>query len=111
MLNLKDVTDLINEHAETIGEELMAALGERLLEMDIPVDTTELDSIKAELEAERAGRAEDKKSYLERINKFIYGGDPGPGPEPEKNEETDVVEETDTIEVEDLYEELYGGDE
>lgn len=115
MLNLSDVTAIINEHAETIGAEVMAAIGEKLLESDVAVDTTELDNVRAELEAkaaeletERAGREADKQSYLDRINKFIYGGDPGPGPEPEVKEELEVEE---AVEIEDPYEELYGGNE
>lgn len=105
MLKLEDVTEIINE--KIADEALKAEIGVGLLEKNLPdPDTSEIDSLRAELEAERSGRAEDKKAYVERINKFIYGGDPGPGPEPEVKEELEVE---DAVEIEDPYEELYGG--
>lgn len=107
MLNLEDVTKVINEHV--MDEEAKAAIGVALLEANLPdPDTSELDNLRAELENERNGRAADKANYVERINKFIYGGDPGPGPEPEVKEELEVEE---AVEIKDPYEELYGGNE
>lgn len=93
MLNLEDVIAIINEHVA--DEESKAEIGVKLLEKDIPSDNSELESLRAELEAERSGRAADKASYVERINKFIYGGDPGPEDpgdpgEPETNDEEAV---------------------
>lgn len=91
MLNLEDVTAIINEHVA--DEESKAEIGVKLLEKDLPdPDNSELESLRAELEAERSGRAADKASYVERINKFIYGGDPGPEDpgEPETHDEEAV---------------------
>lgn len=93
MLNLEDVTKVINEHVT--DEEAKAAIGVALLEANLPdPDTSELDNLRSELENERNGRAADKAEYVERINKFIYGGDPGDAkPEEVPYEEDAAVEE------------------
>lgn len=93
MLKLEDVTGIINEHVT--DEDAKAAIGVALLEANLPdPDTSELDNLKAELENERNGRAADKAEYVERINKFIYGGDPGDAkPEEAPDEEGEAVEE------------------
>lgn len=98
MLKLDEVTAIINEHIQ--DEEVKAEIGVKLLEKDLPdPDNSELESLRAELEAERTGRAADKASYVERINKFIYGGDPGE----DKPEDAPVVEE-DAVETKSFYE-------
>lgn len=92
MLNLDDVTKIIGEHVT--DEEAKAAIGVALLEANLPdPDTSEIDQLKADLEAERTGRAKDKAEYVERINKFIYGGDPGDAEPEVQSEETEAVEE------------------
>lgn len=104
MLNLEEVTAIIKEHEEALGDEAMAAIGVALLEKDMPVDTSEIESLKAQLEEEKSGRAADKKEYVDRINKFIYGGDPGGEPPKDPEPENTVVEEKS------FYERMYGED-
>lgn len=69
------LTDMLGNYKEKLGDELMAEIGVKILEMDEPdPDTSELDKLKADLEAERAGRAEEKKNYTDIMNRFIYNG-------------------------------------
>lgn len=69
------LTDMLGNYKEKLGDELMAEIGVKILEMDDPdPDTSELDRLKADLEAERAGRAEEKKNYTDIMNRFIYNG-------------------------------------
>lgn len=92
MLKLEEVTAIINEHVQ--DEEAKANIGVALLEKDLPESTNEeMDKLKAELDAERAAREADKASYIERINRFIYGGDPGTDKPSETTTDEEVVEE------------------
>lgn len=92
MLKLEEVTAIIKEHVQ--DEEAKANIGVALLEKDLPESTNEeMDKLKAELDAERAAREADKASYIERINRFIYGGDPGTDNPSETTTDEEVVEE------------------
>lgn len=113
MLKIEDVLELLTPHNELIGDEALAELKLALMEKDVAVDMSEIDNLKAELEAERNGRAEDKaaydgriKDFNDRFDRFVHGGDPGPGPEPEVIEE--VVEEVAEEVKEDFFERMYG---
>lgn len=106
MLKLEDVTEIIKGHEETLGSDAMAEIGVKLLEKDVPdASSDEFEKMKKELEDERAGRAADKQEYVDRINKFIYGGDPGG--EPPK---PDPVKQDPVVEEKSFYERMYKED-
>lgn len=109
MVSVEDVLEIITPHADVIGEENMAALKLAIMEKDVEMDTTEIDNLKAELEAERTGRADDKTAYDAKIKDFNERFDrlvKGKAPE----DVAEVIEE-DAVVIEDPYEELYGGKE
>lgn len=113
MLKIENVLDILAPHNETIGAEAAMALKLALMEAD--VDMPDLEALNGELEAERAGRAEDKAAYEakikefdERITKFIRGEDPDPGVAAEVVEE--VAEEVAEEVTEDFFERMYGGE-
>ena len=114
MLDMKDVLEILSPHNDLIGLEGMAALKLALMEKDVEVDTSEIDRLKSELEAEKKGREDEKSAYdaaildfNTRFDRLIKGKNP--------EEVTDIVDEvidTPTVEDdEDLYEALYGGNE
>lgn len=112
MLDIKDVLEIVTKHSEVIGEEGMAELKLSLMEKDVPGD----EALKAELEAEKAGREEDKANYESRIkefndrfDKFIRGEDPEPSEE-EQEEEVDVEEDV-VVSEDDFYDRMYGKEE
>lgn len=100
------VTDLISKYSDQLGDEAMAEIAEAILEADVPLDTTEIDALRTELQAEKDGRAADKAEYIDKINKFVYGGErPGDSDEPPVNT---VDEVEDFNEYTDLNEMVYG---
>lgn len=115
MLNVEDVIEALAQYEEVIGAEGMAALKLAIMEKDVAMDTTEIDNLKAELEAERTGRAEDKtaydakiKDFNDRFDRFIHGKAPE---EVKEDVVEEILDDDAAVEVDDLYEELYGGNE
>lgn len=111
MLKIEDVLEVLSPHNATIGDEALAELKLALMEKDVAVDMSEIDSLKAELEAERNGRAEDRAAYdgkikdwNDRFDRFIHGKDPDP--EQEVEVEVEIDENDDAVEEEekDFYE-------
>lgn len=112
MLKIEDVLEVVAPHIES--EETIAELKLALMEKDVEDDMSEIDNLKAELEAERNGRADDKaaydgkiKEFNDRFDRFIHGKEPVADVE---EEVVDEVIDEDAV-VEDPYEELYGGNE
>lgn len=115
MLNVEDVMEAIAPHEEIIGAENMAALKLALMEKDVAIDNSEIDNLKAELEAERTGRADDRtaydakiKDFNDRFDRFIHGKAPE---EVTEDVVEEVVDDDVAVEEDNLYEELYGGNE
>lgn len=107
MLRREDVTSILNEYADIIGDEKMAEIGVKILEKDEPEpETSELDNLRSELESTKAAAEQEKKNYIDVMNKFIYqgirpGDKPPEGPataepiEGVEKETDDVVEDDD----------------